>query len=109
MRGGRYPKADTGALIIPEDALDRCEQITFEQASGTLVPEGVVPLSSIFVAAPEDVNIATEVFVELEFSTENLQEGEVPFVYRASSLTPMASITKHYGDWNNRESFIAST
>ena len=78
--------ADTGALIIPEDALDRCEQITFEQASGTLVPEGVVPLSPIFVAAPEDVNIATEVFVELEFSTENLQEGEVPFVYRASSL-----------------------
>ena len=78
--------AGTGELIIPEDALDRCEQITFEQASGTLVPEGVVPLSTIFVAAPEDVNIATEIFVELEFSTENLRDGEVPFVYRASSL-----------------------
>jgi|GEM_PF-2995341 len=77
---------DSGELIIPEDALDRCEQITFEQASGTLVPEGVIPLSPIFVAAPEDVNIASEIFLELQFSTENLRDGEVPFVYRASDL-----------------------
>ena len=73
-------------LLVPEDALDRCVQITLEQASATLSPKDLLPLSPIYVASPGDTQFLSDARIEIEFRKAELMPGEIAHIYRTDNL-----------------------